>query len=153
MGNGEYREGQYWNPRYMIREIERMVDNLRMGLEEMAMPVFHMGPSRVPATDIKDEGDKYVLEAELPGLEKENVTVEVGEDSLFIRAQKTESVEEEKKNYVRKERGQINFYRCITLPRDVDAAGIEASLSNGVLKVIMPKTPQPVEVRRKVEIK
>jgi HSP20 family protein len=89
-------------------------------------------------TDIVDKGDKFVLEAELPGFDKKDININVDGDRLTIEAEHSESKEESKDNYVHRERRYGSFVRSF------DASGIKtedikANYKNGVLVLELPK--------------
>ena len=90
-------------------------------------------------TDIKDEGDHYLLEAELPGFEKENIKVSVEDGYMTITAERNSDSEEKKDNgYIRRERR----YGCFSRSFDVTSVNtdqISAEYKNGVLALTLPK--------------
>jgi HSP20 family protein len=110
-----------------------------------------LGP-RFPAVDIKDEGDHYLVEVDLPGLSKEDVEVMVGEGVLDITAKREERKEESNKGYIRRERGFVSFHRRLTLPDDTTEDDLEAKLEEGVLKIRVQKSKEGKEKRMKVEV-
>ncbi|MEG0755906.1 MAG: Hsp20/alpha crystallin family protein [Oscillospiraceae bacterium] len=95
-------------------------------------------------TDIRDTDDKYVLEAELPGFQKEDITLNIKEGVLTIHAEHSENKDEkdDKGNYLRRERRYGSFSRSFDIT-GIDEAGITAGYNNGVLELTLPKT-QPV---------
>ncbi|MBQ7242544.1 MAG: Hsp20/alpha crystallin family protein [Firmicutes bacterium] len=103
-------------------------------------------------TDIEDAGDRYVLTAELPGYEKEDISVDVSEDMLTIKAEKhVERSEEDENRYVRKERRYGSLCRSFNVS-GIDTEDICAEYKNGILTLEMPKTvPESPDVR-KIEI-
>ncbi|MDW5561940.1 MAG: Hsp20/alpha crystallin family protein [Methanomassiliicoccus sp.] len=140
----------YWGANSMMREMERMADDLRAGFSEI-MP--NGGSSdRVATVDILDEGDRYVIEAELPGVKKEEVRVDVGEDSIAIEAKREAVLEEKKEGYVCKERERMTFYRELPIPEDGDGSKAVAKLENGLLTITMPKREKVAEVKRRLDI-
>ena len=96
-----------------------------------------------PAVDVVEKEDEFVLTAELPGMEHEDVDVEVEEDVLRVRGRKEEVSEkaetEGETTYRISEREFGSFSRTFTLPRSVDPKEISAGFRNGVLEVHMPK--------------
>jgi HSP20 family protein len=139
----------YWGTSAMMKEMERMIDDLRTGFGEY-MPT---GPAdRVPTVDILDQGDRYVLEAELPGMRKEEVSIDIGEEDIVIEAKREAEVEEKREGYVRKEREQLSFYRQVPLPEDADSSKASAKLENGLLTIALPKKEKAAETKRKLEI-
>lgn len=104
-------------------------------------------------TDIQDNGDKYVLEAELPGFNKEDINIDISKDYLTISA-KRDSVKEEKDEnggYICRERSVGSFQRSFGIA-GVDSDAIEASYSDGILKLELPKKEEK-PLTKKLEIK
>ncbi len=104
-------------------------------------------------TDIKDTGDAYVLEADLPGVKKEDIHIDIDGDCLSISAQRSSSREEKDQegNYIRCERSYGSFSRSFDISA-VKAEGITAGYDNGVLTLTMPKREQTVPTSRRLEI-
>ena len=95
-----------------------------------------------PPVDVRDEKDGFVVSAELPGIEKEDLKVEVVEGVLTLSGtKKQESVSDEEGVY-RAERSYGEFKRAFVLPDSVDAGKIDAQYRNGVLTVTLPKKPE-----------
>lgn len=105
-------------------------------------------------TDIRDEGDKFVLEAELPGFEKEDISVDLKDGALTISAQHSSSDEKKdnKGSYIRRERSYGSFSRSFDVT-NIDENAIEAEFKNGVLELTLPKKGEEEEPVRKIEIK
>ena len=94
--------------------------------------------------DVVDDGDKYVIKAEMPGVKKDEIKLNIFENSLEISAQHKEEEEEKKKNYLRKERSEVSYYRSLPLPEKVVSDKTSAKLTDGVLSITIPKvTPTP----------
>lgn len=89
--------------------------------------------------DVKDNEEEYLVEAELPGIEKEEIKLEYNEGTLVISVEKNEEVNEEKENYIHKERRGTSMKRALQL-KNVKADEIGAKLENGVLKIALPKS-------------
>jgi HSP20 family protein len=100
--------------------------------------------------DIRDEGDRYLVEMDLPGLSKEDVEVMVGEGVLDITAKRKRG--ERATRIHRRERGFVSFHRRLNLPDDAAEEKLEAKLEEGVLKIQVMKTKAEVEKRKKVEV-
>ena len=105
-------------------------------------------------TDIRDEGNAYVLEADLPGFKKEDIHIDLDRDYLTIRAERhNESEKKDKKgNYVRCERSYGSFSRSFDVSA-VKTEEIEASYEDGVLKLHMPKKDGDTPTTRRLEIR
>lgn len=99
-------------------------------------------------TDIKDNGDSYTLEADLPGFDKKDIHLDVNGDTLTIHAERKAEQEEkdDKNNYVRCERSFGSYSRQFDLS-SVDADHMKATYDNGVLKLEMPKKALPDNAR------
>lgn len=131
-------------------DLDRVFDNFRRDFERtmtsfppMNFPAMHVSSI---SCDVLDEGDHYVINAELPGVVKEDVKLNVSDNNVEISAEHKEETEEKKKNYVRKERRAFSYHRSLPLPEKVDSTKAQAKLNNGVLSVEIPKinpTPKP----------
>ncbi len=103
------------------------------------------------SVDIKELDDAFVLEAELPGIEKDAVTVEYKNGHLSIKATKNESKDDEKGSYIYKERSYSSLQRVFRLD-DIKGSAVSAKLENGILTVTAPKLDEVVN-NYKIEIK
>ena len=89
-------------------------------------------------TDIQDKGDHYLLEADLPGMKKEDIAIDIDGDNLTIKAERRNEHEEKDKSYVRCERSYGSYQRAFDIS-GVEVADISAQYKDGVLKLNMPK--------------
>jgi HSP20 family protein len=105
----------------------------------------------VPAVDLVEEGDRYVLRADLPGLSENDVKVELEDRVLTVSGERRTESEQRSDGYHRVERASGRFSRALRLPAGVDDDAIEARFENGVLEVSIPKPAQSKP--RRVEIK
>ncbi|HZD40681.1 MAG TPA: Hsp20/alpha crystallin family protein [Terriglobales bacterium] len=106
-----------------------------------------------PALDLYEEKDDIVIKAELPGIDKENIEVNLTDHTLTIKGEKKKEEETKEENYYRAERSYGAFVRTIELPKDVHADKVKANFKNGVLEVRLPKTEaaKAKEVKVKVD--
>ncbi len=88
--------------------------------------------------DVQDKGNEYLIEAEMPGLSKEDIKLAMVDGRLTISVTKNESTEEKDKNYIHRERRCVSMSRTIRL-EDADSSGIKAKLSNGLLRIKRPE--------------
>ena len=102
-------------------------------------------------TDIRDTGDAYIVEAELPGYKKEEISIDVNDDILTISAEKQSEETEEKKGYIRCERYSGSVSRSFNIS-EVDAAAISAKHENGVLTLTLPKKKEEIPQSHKISI-
>ncbi len=103
-------------------------------------------------TDILDKDDHYELQAELPGFQKEDIHIDVENDTLTISAEHNDEVEEKKGSYVRRERKYGSFSRSFDVS-GIKADGISAEYRNGVLTLTLPKKNPELPATRKIDIK
>jgi HSP20 family protein len=95
-----------------------------------------------PAVDIHEDDESIILQAELPGLKKEDIDIEIKESILTLKGERKQSSEVKEQNYYRQERRSGRFFRSFTLPSVIDSNKVAASYKAGVLEV---KIPKPVE--------
>ena len=106
------------------------------------------------STDIKDKGDHYELEADLPGVEKDDIKIDLTDNVLTISAERHSEYEEndKKHNYVRCERSYGSYQRSFDTT-GIDTDHIEAEFKNGVLKLELPKIKETKPETKRLEIK
>ena len=102
-------------------------------------------------TDLQETDTAYIMEAELPGYKKENISVEYRNGRLYIEAQKEEETKVEKKNYLRRERHYGEVSRRFTI-EGIKEQEISAEYKDGVLKVTMPKAETKPESKKTIAI-
>lgn len=129
-----------WNPFHDLDEIEKSF--------------FGNTATAGFKTDIKDDGDHYLLEADLPGFKKENVGIDIEDGYLTITAERRSDYEDKDKkgNYVRCERSYGSYSRSFSLD-GIDADNISAELTDGVLRLTLPKEVKEAPKTRRLEIK
>ncbi len=93
----------------------------------------------LPAVDIREEESRYVLHADLPGINPDDVSVTFERGVLTVQGKREEIREDEQASYKRVERSRGSFLRRFSLPDTVDGAQISARTQNGVLEVSIPK--------------
>jgi HSP20 family protein len=98
--------------------------------------------TRMPAVDVYEDKDDVVIKAELPGLSKEDIGVEVADATLTIKGEKKREETIKEEDYYCCERAFGSFTRAVDLPCEVQADQVKASFKNGVLEVRMPKTEE-----------
>lgn len=103
-----------------------------------------------PPVNIYDDGQRYLVRAEVPGMKKEDFEVTVKNDQLVLRGQRNVEAAEARANYHRRECEGGAFRRVVTLPLPVDGERIAATYENGVLEVVLPRVPEAQP--RKIQI-
>jgi HSP20 family protein len=105
----------------------------------------HNGESSVstaewsPAVDIKEETDKFVLHADIPGVKPEDIEIDMEAGVLTVKGEKKTEAKTEKEGYKRVERTHGSFYRRFSLPDSADSEAISAKSKYGVLEITIPK--------------
>jgi len=139
-----------------IQDFNRLLDTFRSQIvwdpfRGFEWPVEYELPTRIPYVDVIDSGKEYVVKAELPGLKKENVEIEVGTNELSLTAKSDIEREEKGQNYLHRERAFSTFRRYIGFAESVDTGKVSANMVDGVLEVKLPKLePEPEKKRRKI---
>jgi len=135
------------NPFRLMDEIEKRFFDLDRNFFD-----FDLVPATGFRTDIKDNGDSYLLEAELPGFDKKDIKIEANDHYLTISAERKSSSEEKNDKYVRMERTYGAFRRSFDVS-DVKIDDIKAEYENGILKLTLPKKEEVLPKSRTIEIK
>ncbi|MDD2801606.1 MAG: Hsp20/alpha crystallin family protein [Methylococcales bacterium] len=104
-----------------------------------------------PAVDIKEEVDKFVIHADIPGVKPEDIEISMEAGVLTVKGQKESEAKTEKEGYKRVERSYGSFYRRFSLPDSADGDAINAKSKYGVLEIIIPKReavkPKRIDVK------
>ncbi len=103
--------------------------------------------------EITDSGKEYDIRAELPGVKKEDLDIDIEENYLKINAKKVEEKTESEKNFKRSEFNYGEFSRVIELPEEINVDKTEAKLESGVLKITAPKMTKEKDSKRKLTVK
>ena len=121
----------------------KLFDDIWSGTQMPAAPAFKV--------DISEDEKAFHIDAELPGLSKENIALNIEEDMLTIRAERKQESEESRKNYHRTERTYGSFSRSFNLGEMIDQEHIAADYDNGILHVSLPKAV-PVKKTKEIAI-
>ncbi len=129
-----------WNPWREMSTLQHRINHLfnepffRSGEDdELRMGTWY------PAVDMFDDDDKIVIKAELPGMDKKDISVDIENRVLTLSGERNYDNEVKEENYYRRERATGKFKRAFNLPADVDADNIKADFKDGVLRVEIPK--------------
>ena len=149
--------------RRMAEDLDRLFENVGLGSAGFGVsPLFDTGfdrdfwdagatlqrPAWTPQVETFRRGDKIVVRADLPGLRREDVNVEIDNGMLTISGERREENEDEGDGYYRSERSYGQFYRALPLPEGVSEEQCEATFKDGVLEVTLP-APKPEERKAK----
>ena len=150
------------NPFGMMRRFTKDMERLFNDFEEYRFAHFFKDfvPFRmefdtakwVPQIEVLQNNGQLLVRADLPGLTKEDVNVELTNDMLTISGERKDEKEEKREGYYRSERSYGSFYREIPLPKGAKTGDATATFRNGVLEITMP-VPKVETSTRKLEIK
>jgi HSP20 family protein len=140
-----------YEPWHVVGRLQRQIDQL-FG-DSFAAPTASNDSSNawLPTVDIHEEQDKFVVRADLPGVEPKDISITAENRVLTLRGQRQFERNENQKGFERLERVEGSFLRRFTLPNNVQDDQIKARHVNGVLEVTIPKTPTPEPRRVSVE--
>ena len=130
------------------REIDRVFEDFTRSFGG------HGNSNLLPSMDVAETDKEIEITAELPGLERKDVDISIDDNVLTIRGEKKierEEKDEKNKNYRLAERSYGVFYRVLELPNGIDPSKVQASMSNGVLKIKIPKRAR--SEAKKIEVK
>jgi HSP20 family protein len=130
-----------WNPR---REMPTLQNRLNRFFDDPFLRTGRMDEDANPgqwnpAVDLYEKDDHFVIKAELPGIGKEDIKVDLKDRVLTLSGERIYDNEVKEENYYRKERSYGKFQRAFALPADVDSDKITAEFKDGVLRVEVPK--------------
>nr|WP_297346993.1 Hsp20/alpha crystallin family protein [uncultured Glaciecola sp.] len=126
----------------------------RLPFNRPSLPSVGLGDFNLnPKVDVKEDDKSYKLSAELPGLDLENINLELSDGILTLSGEKKTETEEDKEgSYHLMERSYGYFKRSFTLPPSVQEEKIKADFKKGVLSVFMPKSEKSMQQQRKIKI-
>ena len=130
-----------WNPWREMSTLQHRINHLLnepFFRSDSENDELRMG-SWYPAVDMFDDGDTIVIKAELPGMDKKDISVDIEDRVLTLSGERSYDNEVKEENYYRRERASGTFKRAFNLPADVDSDKIKADFKDGVLKVEIPK--------------
>lgn len=138
------------NPFDLFKEFEEEMNKMTetFGFSKLERKDFDWKP----AIDVFTKDGKFFVHAELPGMAKEDIKVELDENKLIIRGERKRETKEEKKDFYRSELNYGSFYRTIGLPKEANLAEIEAKFDNGILEVVMPVAIKVEEKKKEIPI-
>jgi len=145
---------------HVLTTFDDLVDNFRKNfIESIAFPfewisVEPVVPVREATVDLVDEGNKFVVHAEMPGVAKDNIDVALTKDGIEISAETDVETEDAEKNFVVRERIYSHIYKQLSFPEEVIPEKAESTYRNGLLEVSIPKkTIAPAPKKHKVPVK
>lgn len=144
-----------------LRNIERNIERAFSGQWPStfdwrfpSMPFEALAGVRTPLCDMVDKGDRYELQVETPGIEKEKIDLKATRHAIEISGEQSEKMEEKGKNYVYNERSYRSFERRIPIPEEIVPSKVNAKMVDGVLTIELPKkVPTKAEEETTTKVK
>jgi HSP20 family protein len=130
-----------------IFDLDRVFESF---FNDAVFPTFYSNSGQM-RVDIKETEKEYTLEAELPGVKREDISIDIHDNLLTISAKSDENVEEKKDNFIRRERRSSSMSRSFSVD-NVEHDKISAKHDNGILTLILPKREESKPKGRKVDI-
>ena len=128
------------------REIDRLFSEFAQGIGSSGGEA-----NIIPNIEISETGKAVEITAEMPGLERNDIDISIEDDALTIRGEKKVEEDQKDKNVQHSERTYGVFLRVLQLPPGIDPSSVQATMSNGVLKITIPKPAKPEP--KKIEVK
>jgi HSP20 family protein len=139
-----------YNP---FAELEAIREQFNRVLNQATQSEVKRDIAFVPVVNTREADDAYYIEVELPGVKKEDINIDVNEDTLTISGERKIKEEHKDDNFYKVESVYGKFERSFSLPEDVDTDKIEATSKNGVLEIKIPKIQKVEKAPKKIEIK
>jgi HSP20 family protein len=150
------RSSRNYNAASLQNEINRLFNSVFSDVQ-MPSPLYAVNqnalPSSLPAIDIIESENSFKVEAELPGIDQDDIEVTINDHCLIIRGEKKLSDEKQGENFISQERYYGEYQRAVVLPEYADTDKANASFKHGVLWVEIPKKPGAETKSRRLEIK
>ncbi len=147
------RSSDMWDPFSWVRDVR---EELGRPFGRSLVPAGRLSESGkeffAPDVDVKDEKDRILVKADIPGIKKEDLSISVKEDVLTLRGERKEAQEKKEKDYYYSERFEGSFVRTIQLPSAVKASDVKATYKDGVLEIALPKDENARAREVKVQI-
>jgi len=131
-------------------EMDRFFDDIGFG--RTWTPQGQHAAEWTPQVDVRRRGNELVIRADLPGMSKEDVSVDIRDDAVILQGERKDERHEEREGWYRSERSYGSFYRAIPLPEGTIADSAKATFRNGVLEITLQTPPNEVNQGRKVVI-
>lgn len=132
-------------------EMDRLFENFGVGRSGLMSRHWGQQQMWTPQIEAFEHEGQFIVRADLPGMNKDNVKVEITDNVLTLQGERKQEHEENRQGFHRSERSYGSFFRSIPLPEGVNSEEAKASFRDGVLEITMP-APQREERRRQIEI-
>lgn len=142
-------------------DMDKLFDDFRTNFDSLLWPwstqrgpLTTMTQQRMPLMDVADHGDHYTMNVEIPGIPKDNIDIQVTPTGVEISAEHDQASQDKDKNWLRRERSSMKFYRSLELPEELNTENVNAEFKDGILTLTLHKMePTPEHKPTKVKIK
>ena len=135
-----------------MRDLDHISNRFQRFYDDIPSVNNHMQESFSPRIDISESENIIQLNAEIPGVPKENLKITLQDNILTIEGEKKKLSEEKEKNFFREERLYGKFKKSFTLPIEVDSEDVDAKFTNGILEIVLKKVEPKEEQERIIEL-
>lgn len=129
-----------WTPLRELEDVQNVISNALEDFFQGGRDVQAISRAWLPAVDIEERDKDYVFSLEVPGMERDQVRVELQNGTIMISGERKEEKDEKRKNYLRHEQSYGAFRRSFSLPADAASEGLKATYKNGILKIMVPRS-------------
>jgi len=139
----------------MSDEMDRLFEDLGFGRSRLLRSAYggaSPAPTWSPRIEAFQDGDRFIVRADLPGVKKDDLEVNLTDDAVTIQGERQQEERDERQGYYRSERSYGSFYRAIPLPEGVIADSCHANFKDGVLEITLQAPPHEVSRGRRVDI-
>lgn len=143
-----------WQPFDLLKDLQEDMNRL---FSDTLLERMERGDGKsstfAPQMDLHEEGNNYIVTADLPGIQKENVDVSFVDNILTIKGDRKGETEKKEKNYYHAERWMGTFQRALKFPVEIDPSKVKATFKDGVLELVVPKSEKAQPKQIKIDIK
>ena len=140
-------------PSSFTHSVDKLLDTMTLipwdPFRGFEWPIEYELPTRIPYVDVTDSDNEYVVKAELPGLKRETLNIQVGTNELSLTAESNVEKEEKGKTYLHRERAFSTFRRNFGFAESIDTEKVSASMAEGILEIKLPKLERRSERKTK----
>jgi len=141
------------NPFFPLQqEMHRLMERFVHGFGGRELAEMEEPWGYIPSVDVSEDDKEIHVSAELPGLNEKDIDITLSGNNLIIRGEKKAEKEERGEQFYRKESSYGAFHRAIPLPTEVEEDKIEATYKKGILKIVLPKSPEARKARKKISV-
>ena len=136
-----------------VKEFDFFHDTMQKYFDDFSIKRSSLSETFAPKIDISEEENNIIVEAEIPGVNKEDLKITLQDNILTLEGEKKKEDQTKEKNFYRIERTYGSFKRSFNLPHDVDSEKVEAKFENGLLKISLQKFEEKKKIEKNIKLK